>query len=165
MHGKLLSEQKNPVSLNAHEVKLLNKVTLPANTDQVFFLKLMLRDKDKTIDENLYWLTNKKHSYEKLNELEKTSPVTSVIRGENGHASVEISNNGKETAFFIRLKVLNSNNELVLPSFFTENYFTLLPGDGKKVELDFSSVTDKNSLTGLKLVVEGWNVPREEIKF
>ena len=165
MHGKLLSEQKNPVSLNAHEVKLLNKVTLPANTDQVFFLKLLLRDKDKTIDENLYWLTNKKHSYEKLNELEKTSPVTSVIRGENGHASVEISNNGKETAFFIRLKVLNSNNELVLPSFFTENYFTLLPGDGKKVELDFSSVTDKNSLTGLKLVVEGWNVPREEIKF
>jgi mannosylglycoprotein endo-beta-mannosidase len=124
-----------------------------------------LKDKDKTIDENLYWLTNRKHSYEKLNELEKVSPLTSVKRGDNGHASVEISNPGKETAFFIRLKVMNSNNELVLPAFFTENFFTLLPGDSKNVGLDFSSITEKNKLNGIKLVVEGWNVPPEEIKF
>ena len=91
--------------------------------------------------------------------------VHSIKRGENGHASVEISNPGKETAFFIRLKVLNRNNELVLPSFFTENYFTLLPGDGKKIELDFSAAGDKTSQGDLRLVVEGWNVPTEEIKF
>ncbi|MBK7711412.1 MAG: glycosyl hydrolase [Bacteroidales bacterium] len=165
MHGKLLSEKNNQVSLNAHEVRLLSKVILPAKTDEVFFLRLVLKNKDKTLDENLYWLTNRKHSYEKLNELEKTSPLTSVKRGDNGHASISISNPGKETAFFIRLKVLNSNNELVLPSFFTENFLTLLPGDRKDIELDYSSITDKNNLNGLKLVVEGWNVPPEEIKF
>jgi mannosylglycoprotein endo-beta-mannosidase len=165
MHGKLLSEKSNPVDLNAHEVKLLNRVNLPANTDQVFFLKLLLKDNEKILDENLYWLSNKKHSYEKLNELEKVTLGTSIKRVENNHASVEISNPGKETAFFIRLKVLNRNNELVLPSFFTENYFTLLPGDGKKIELDFSAAGDKTSQGDLRLVVEGWNLPAEEIKF
>ena len=66
----------------------------------------MLKDKEKTLDENLYWLSNKKHSYEKLNELEKVSAVTTVKRDDNGHAAIEISNPGKETAFFIRLKVI-----------------------------------------------------------
>jgi mannosylglycoprotein endo-beta-mannosidase len=165
MHGKLLSEQNNNITLNAHEVKMLNKVSLPSNTDQVFFLRLILKDQEGTIDENLYWLTNKKHSYEKLNELEKVNPVISVIRGENGHAKVEVSNPDKETAFFIRLKVLNNKDELVLPSYFTDNYFTLLPDDIKKVDLDFSSGVKNAGNDNLKLVVEGWNVPREEVKF
>ena len=69
MHGKLISEKSDPVTLDAHQLKLLNKVILPVNTDQVFFLKLLLKDGDKTLDENLYWLSNKKHSYEKLNDL------------------------------------------------------------------------------------------------
>jgi hypothetical protein len=165
MHGKKLSEQNSPVTLDAHEVKLLNKVSLPVNTDQIFFLRLLLKDKDNILDENLYWLSNKKHSYEKLNNLEKTAATTVIKRGENGHATIDISNQGAETAFFIRLKVLNRNNELVLPSFFTENYFTLLPGDKKRIELDFSVNGDNTITDDLKLVVEGWNVPEEEIKF
>ena len=77
---------------------------------------------------------------------------------------LKISNSGKETAFFIRLKVVNKEDELVLPSFFTENYFTLLPGDVKKVELDFSFNGDKIKSDDLKLVVEGWNVQRNRDK-
>ena len=163
MHGKMLSEQNIPVTLNASEVKLLNKVNLPVHTDQVFFLKLMLKDKDKILDENLYWLSNRKHSYEKLNELEKVSALISVRRVDEGHALIEISNPGKETAFFIRLKVIDNKGELVLPSFFTENYFTLLPGDIKKVDLDISANKGKSGQDDLKLVVGGWNVTQEEI--
>jgi mannosylglycoprotein endo-beta-mannosidase len=165
MHGKLLNEKTDPVTLNAHEVKLLDKVNLPVSPYQVFFLKLMLKDKEKTLDENLYWLSNKKHSYEKLNELEKVSTSCVITRGDNGYATVTISNPGKETAFFIRLKVLNKKDELVLPSFFSENYFTLLPGDSRKVGLDFSTNINTPAGDDLKLVIEGWNVPREEIKF
>jgi hypothetical protein len=163
MHGKMLSEQNIPVTLNASEVKLLNKVNLPVHTDQVFFLKLMLKDKVKILDENLYWLSNRKHSYEKLNELEKVSALISVRRVDEGHALIEISNPGKETAFFIRLKVIDNKGELVLPSFFTENYFTLLPGDIKKVDLDISANKGKSGQDDLKLVVGGWNVTQEEI--
>ena len=39
MHGKLLSQEINSVTLNAHEVKLLKRVDLPQNTNQVFFLE------------------------------------------------------------------------------------------------------------------------------
>ncbi len=165
MHGKLISEQNDQVSINAHEVKLLKKVILPASPDQVFFLKLILKNNDGKIDENLYWLTNRKHSYEKLNELEKVTPATTVKRGDAGHATIEISNPGKETAFFIRLKVADNKGEQVLPCFLSENYFTLLPGDRQTIELDFSEAPVKGDRNNLKLVIQGWNIPGQEIAF
>jgi hypothetical protein len=165
MHGKLLSEKKNEVTLQAHSMQLLEKVTLPANTDEVFFLKLMLSDQDNTVDENLYWLSNKRHSYEKLNELQKISVKTEINKGNEGQSAITLSNAGNETAFFIRLKVINSNNELILPAYFTENFMTLLPGESREIMLDLSTGKAPTGLNGLKLVIEGWNVPAQEIEF
>jgi mannosylglycoprotein endo-beta-mannosidase len=165
LHGKLLSETKNQVNLNAQEVKLLNKIDLPKDKDEICFLKLQLLRREKVLDENIYWLSNKYHSYEKLNDLNKISVATSIKKMNEGHFSILISNKKDETAFFIRLKIMNPDNELVLPSFFTENYFTLLQGDEKQVELDLTSISKLLSQERLKLVIEGWNVLPEEINF
>jgi hypothetical protein len=165
MHGKLLSEQKNPVSLNSNDVVLLNKIVLPKGNDEIYFLRLELVDNDKVVDENLYWLSNKIHSYEKLNELEKVVVKAAVKKSDEDHSVIVISNPGDETAFFIRLKIINANNELVLPSFLTDNYFTLLPGDEKQIGLDFTEIKNRSGLDKLKLVVEGWNMLPVEIKF
>ncbi|MBS1232154.1 MAG: glycosyl hydrolase, partial [Bacteroidetes bacterium] len=165
LHGKLISQQEKSISLKAHSLILLNKVELPKTPENVFFLKLVLSGKDKIVDENLYWLSNKLHSYEKLNELDKVSLKTDLIKTNDNHSVITISNPGNETAFFIRLKIYNQNNELVLPVFLTENYFTLFPGENKTVELDYSQVKIVNKTDELKLVVEGWNIVTEEKKF
>ena len=165
MHGKMLSELENRVSLNAHEVSLLNKIGLPKDKYEVFFLRLQLIDHDKLLDDNLYWLSNKPHSYEKLNELEKVTVKTTINRSDDGHADIQISNPNNETAFFIRLKIMNERNELVLPAFLTDNYFTLLPGDDKKVGLDLTESNIQGKQDKLHLVVEGWNMQPVEIKF
>jgi len=165
MHGKLLSEKKSDITLEPHSIELLSKVDLPKNTDEVFFLKLQLNDKEKMLDENLYWLSNKTHSYEKLNELSDVVLHTSIKKSDPDHAIINVSNEGGETAFFIRLKIISQDNELVLPSYFTENYFTLLPGDAKEIDLDLSGVISNINLNKLRLVVEGWNVSPTEIEF
>lgn len=165
MHGKLLSEQKNPVNLNANDVILLNKIVLPKDNNEVYFLRLQLIDREKILDENLYWLSNKPHSYEKLNELKKLIVKTAIIKSGEDQAVIVMSNLNSETAFFIRLKIMNGKNELVLPSFLTDNYFTLLPGDEKQVGLDLSESNSQGSRDELRLVVEGWNMLPVEIKF
>jgi mannosylglycoprotein endo-beta-mannosidase len=164
MHGKLLSEQKRQINLNAHDMLLLNKVELPENSNEVFFLRLQLIDGDVVLDENLYWLSNKPRSYERLNELRKVIVKTAINNNDAGHAEIQISNPDNETAFFIRLKVMNAKNELVLPSFLTDNYFTLLPGDIKQVGLDLSESNSQGNREELHLEVEGWNVLPLEIK-
>jgi len=166
LHGNPVSENNKTVNLKAHNLILLDKVILPGTiTEELYFLKLLLKDKEKVIDENLYWLSNKQHSYEKLNELSKVTLVTEINRTSNSHAIINISNPGNETAFFIRLKICDQNNELVLPVFLTENYFTLLPGEIKQVELDVDSKLKTLENPDLKLVIEGWNNIPNEIKF
>jgi hypothetical protein len=165
MHGKLLSEKKNPVNLNANDVILLNKIVLPKDNNEVYFLRLQLTDRDKVLDENLYWLSNKPHSYEKLNELEKVIVKIAVTKSGEDQAVIVMSNRNSETAFFIRLKIMNAKNELVLPSFLTDNYFTLLPGDEKQVGLDLTGSNSHSNRDELRLVVEGWNMLPVEIKF
>jgi mannosylglycoprotein endo-beta-mannosidase len=164
MHGKKLSEHKTDVSLGAQEVKLLQKVSLPAGQEQVFFLRLLLNVDGKNIDENLYWLSNKKHSYEKLNDLEKITPSAIAEKKDDGHSVIEMANPGNETAFFIRLKIIDENGELVLPSFFSENYFTLLPGDTRTIQADYSESAGIMKGRNLRLVIEGWNVPEAVIE-
>ncbi len=166
LHGKPLSENSKTLSLKAHNLVLLDKVTLPgAKTEEVYFLKLILSEKDKVIDENLYWLSNKPKSYEKLNELAKVTLKTDINKSFDNKVIINVSNPGNETAFFIRLKINNQDQELVLPVFFTENYFTLLPGENRQVELDISDAGNKNESGELKLVVEGWNIVSEEKRF
>jgi mannosylglycoprotein endo-beta-mannosidase len=163
MHGNLISENKNDVILPAHSLKNLSKVELPAGTDQVFFLRLQISDEDKLVDENIYWLSNKPHSYEKLNELQKVKVIAEIKNTGEGKSIIKLSNPGNETAFFIRLKVMNDNDELVLPVYFTDNYLTVLPGEEKEIMLDLSTVKNSTALNNLRLFIEGWNVPALEI--
>jgi mannosylglycoprotein endo-beta-mannosidase len=165
LHGKLIYEKKNLVNLEANDVILLNKIELRKSQNEVFFLLLKLVSNNKVLDENLYWLSNTNNSYEKLNDLGKVTVRTSLDKNKNGQIGITVSNLQNETAFFIRLKIMNSKNELVLPSFFSDNYFTLLPGDEKHVELDLPPYYKTVSFDGLKLVTEGWNIIPEEIKF
>ena len=164
LHGKLVAEQKKEVNLNAHDLVLLEKINLPKTGSEVFFLKLNLTSANKVLDENLYWLSGKPHSYEKLNELQKVEVRSAIASNDGKKAIIEVSNPGSETAFFIRLKITDDKGDLVLPCYFSDNYFTLIPGDKKQIELDYSSINNKDKFDGLKFMVEGWNVLPLEIE-
>jgi len=69
-------------------------------------------------------------------------------------------------AFFIRLKLLRAgaaggSDARVLPSFYDDNYFTLLPGDTNKVSIRCARA-DAGNVTP-QLWVEGWNITPAQI--
>ncbi len=157
LHGKLLSERKEPLTLDPQAKKLLGKVELHKSGNGLSFLRLLLLDKrGKELDENFYWLTAKAKSYEALNELSPVELVTKSRKGTGGKTVLTITNPGKESAFFIRLTVANEQGTTLLPVYLDENYFTLLPGESRKVRLDLSGSAPVLS-GGRYLVTEGWN--------
>ncbi|NMC38534.1 MAG: glycosyl hydrolase [Bacteroidales bacterium] len=165
LHGNLVFSRKNTTDLDAHDTRLLDKVELPEGGSEVFFLKLLLSEKNEVIDENIYWLTNKPKSYEKLNELRKVELKTDVSRTGPKDADVSFINLETETAFFIRLKVVDKEGNLILPTYFSESYFTLLPGDSKKIKVVLPEGQATEKSIGTRLVVEGWNTGPAEIIF
>jgi exo-1,4-beta-D-glucosaminidase len=70
---------------------------------------------------------------------------------------VELTNTSTSVAFAVNPKVLSVlTQEPVLPIFWQDNYFSLLPGEKRTIEmqLDASMVTDSKLL----FKVDGWNL-------
>ena len=161
IHGKSLSKDLYPAAITANKISVLKKIDTSEIREEVYFLRLkLLNSQDQFQDENFYWLSKPGKSYEKLNELK---PVTLQLEYRNNVAV--ISNPTDETAFFIRLKVVDEKSgELVLPVFMSDNYFTLLPGEKKTISMDISLLPKEARQKTILLVTEGWNVTAQPLK-
>jgi hypothetical protein len=159
IHGKLLSSEQYPESFQANSVSVLKKVGTKEIREEVFFLRLRLKDKEGQLnDGNFYWLAKPGKSYEKLNELK---PV--VLQMEYRKNVALITNPTNETAFFIRLKVFDGKSgELALPVFMSDNYFSLLPGEKKEIAIDGKLLPDRYQ--SIRLEAGGFNVTTTSIK-
>lgn len=137
----------------------------PADPEQVFFVKLVLRRHSKIISDNFYWSAGKGESCAALNQLPKVNLPAHARWLENGTTCrllVRVSNRSSTVAPMTRLMVRRDHSGArVLPVFYSDNYFSLLPGETREVTLEFA----KTSLAGEspKVFEEGWNMPLQGI--
>lgn len=62
----------------------------------------------------------------------------------------------------MQLQFLDKAGKPVRPSFYTDNFFSLLPGETKQVFIDTS--VDKVTEGEFSLTVGGWNVQQKKYK-
>lgn len=143
--GKLLSNQRFRMDIPANSVRIAGKADFAKKPTGLYFLRLVLKDeKGEIVDENLYWLTNKPTDLQELQTLADASLQLKIKKNDGKESVANIKNIGSETAFFIRLKVWNATtNQIVTPAFFSDNYFTLFPGEQKEIDLDLSFLPDE----------------------
>lgn len=110
----------------------------------VHFIKLKLADKNgKIISDNFYWRGNKRKDYTALNTLEKVDlKVEYNTKKINGKtyitASIKNPTSSKSAAFGIRVMLTKaSNGDQLLPAIFSDNYFSLMNGESKSVQIEF----------------------------
>ena len=152
-------------------------IDFPENISQVHFIKLSLKDeKGHEVSSNFYWRS--KDKYEGPNTL--TGPITSgfenlekmkparlkssyKLRTEKGRVFVDVTlkNVSSRIAFFNQLQFLNGEGSPIRPSFYTDNFFSLLPGKTKTVTIE---TADKGLSSGVVLGIKGWNVKAETHK-
>ncbi len=129
----------------------------------VHFIKLKLKDlTGHVVSENFYWRGNKRKDFTALNSLPKTNlDVTSKIIKHDGKCFVNarITNpaSSKAVAFAIRVQALNSKTqERILPALMSDNYFTLLQGETKEMQIEFDESLLKKG-ENLVLSVQPYN--------
>ena len=152
----------------------------PEGLSTTYFLKLQLHDAaGKVVSDNLYWLSTKPDTLDwagrsdtvytpqkdfgdltGLNTLPKAKvTITKSTRsnGSNHWMTVSVVNNGEAVAFMLHPRLTRGKGgEDVVPVLWSDNYFSLLPGEKKSVIVQF----DNSSLAGAmpQLVVDGWNL-------
>ncbi len=127
----------------------------------VHFIKLKLKnEKGELLSENFYWRGAKSLDYTALDQLQPVNlEVTenSSEKDNNYTVKVIITNpkNSAMVALAVRVKLVNEEGEQYLPTFKTDSYFSLLPGESREVTLEVK----KDILKGKKpkLVVEPYN--------
>lgn len=126
----------------------------------VHFIKLLLTDKDeKLLSENFYWRSGRTADYTAINSLPAARlKTTSKIITKDGQSVIQstIRNVGKSVAFAIHVQAIRTlDGERILPAMMSDNYFTLMKGETKQVEISFD--TDLLKGSDYKLLVEAYN--------
>jgi mannosylglycoprotein endo-beta-mannosidase len=122
------------------------------------FVVLELLAEDKTIlSQNIYWVPNEGGEYTGLQKMGKAELQVKATAIQNGKIEVTLTNSNKApVAFFNRLSVVDAvTKQRLLPAFYSDNYVSVLPGEVKKIVIDYTAV--KNAPTP-QVSISGWNV-------
>ncbi len=162
------------VKVNVPEDGVANdllKVEFPDDISQVHFINLVLTDNNgEKVGSNFYWRSNDRYEgsktltgpavsgFEKLSRMKPANVKVKVggRRVENGRTFVDVTvrNASKTIAFFNRLQLQDGGGSAVRPSYYTDNFFTLMPGEDKVVTIETASENVPEDVT---VMFEGWN--------
>lgn len=179
-NSKSVLKKSLPVSeLGSLETKEIFPLQDNVNVSKTYFLDLRLFDKQhQLVSNNFYVLSTQKDSlaekkstwyitpqsqYADLTLLEKLPKVklqkseTVSQKGENTVIDVKLKNPSQHVAFMVYMDLKKGQTtESVVPVFWKENYFTLLPGEERTVSV-WVHTKDLDGQKG-RVVVGGWNV-------
>jgi len=138
----------------------------------VHFIYVQLFDNSgECIDDMIYWRAKNDNEYgtdagfTALNTMPGAKlDISATVKEADGTQFITVSahNPTDALAFFNRFKVYNSKtNNLFAPIYYTDNYFSVLPGQTKTITIEYET----KSLEGGNpvLIVEGWNVGQVSI--
>jgi len=166
-------------NLKAQEVRNVLKLPTEMDVSKTWFLDLRLFDKqNKRISTNFYVLSaqgdsldEKKSTWyitpqarfadmtmlEDLSAVKLTKSEAVMTNGDSTIINVNVKNPTSHLAFMVCLDLKKEkSNESVLPVFWKENYFSLLPGEERTVSV-WCHTADLQGQKP-KVVVGGWNV-------
>jgi hypothetical protein len=156
MNGKEIYTKHKNISLGVNEkaeafVADFSSIKLP----DIYLVRLFLEDKHHTIlDRNSYWENNSvTKNFTAFNNIPKVSLHYKIIKTKKGNIQFEIENSTSYPAIGIKLNLIDANNQIVLPAYFSDGYFTLLPGEKRIMHVDFSP-----ALTHVHIKPDGYNI-------
>jgi len=116
------------------------------------FVSLQLLDEQKNVlSNNFYWMPDNKGMYSGLAELKSTPLIATAKQLKSGKIEVTMANPANAgVSFFNRISLVNATTKKrILPVFYDDNYFSVLPGTEKKIIIDYTP--DKNATAALTL--------------
>ena len=107
------------------------------------FIKLRLLENEKEIDGTFYWRSNSEWKGQNtvtgpcvggFEGLSSLPPTTLAV--ERMGDSIAVRNTGDKIAFMVEVKALDAQGRRIVPTHYSDNFFSLLPGEEKTVVAD-----------------------------
>ena len=136
--GRVYAEQSSTIILPTNASYNIGTFIAPLNSvEEVFFLDLELNNRGQTLSRNRYLFTRSDNLASLL------SFMSTTLHIERTANQISVINTGTHAALFVWLETLPESD----PVYFSDNYFSLLPGEYRSVNSGGSST----------LGIRGWN--------
>lgn len=107
---------------------------------ELYFVQLKWLDmQGRTLADNFYWISEN-HDYAALNQL-TTAEVTvqNLKREKEGTLTFRVQNFSDQLAFFTHFQLIDlGTGEEILPSFWQDNYISLMPGQSQAMHVSYN---------------------------
>lgn len=144
---------------------------LPAGLSPVHFIRLDVFDKSgKKVSNTFYWRSNKEYKgprtytgplyagFEDIGKL-PTMDIEAALRTDGGKYELTLTNPTNTLMFMVHVKLANEDGKPVRPTFYSDNFFSLLPGEEIKIEIEPFKPGEAQSC----VIVDGWNVNQQKL--
>jgi hypothetical protein len=152
------------------------KIEFPSDITQIHFIKLYLKDpKGKIISDAFYWRSKDKyegawtmtgpavsgfHDVNKLPHIDLDLKNRTYINSDQIILEIKLINNSNAIAFFTRLQISDKEGKPLHSTFYSDNYFSLLPGEEKVTRIELSAKSEFRDK--VLLSISGFNVNKRE---
>ena len=144
------------------------KIDFPNNITQVHFIKLKLKDnRGKVVSNAFYWRSKDAYTgawtmggpavsgFEDINKLPEVQLVTKATLKKRGKMQVTVDNPSKSISFFTQLRLQQKDGSSINPVFYSDNFFCLLPGETKTIDISFARKNMNSS--NFSLITKAFN--------
>lgn len=165
LDGRQRYSKRAAIDSPADSVTKCFTIAFPRGLSSTHFVKLLLTQGTHAVSDNFYWRGETYRSYEALAGMPKaavTGSARQTVNGATHTVTATVTNPTANVALMIRLLLTRATSGArVLPVYYADNYFSLLPGETKDVSLKF----DEKYLGGEKpkLLIQGFNAPATEL--
>lgn len=135
LDGKLISRQEQKISsVETNSVKEIFTAVLPS-AGSIYLARVVLTDrKGRVLSVNDYW-KSPDNSRLTLNSLPSVSLKGRIRKSSEDGIILEVSNPSDVIAVAIKLNARDSEGSPILPAYFSDGYFNLLPGEKRTISL------------------------------
>jgi beta-galactosidase/beta-glucuronidase len=160
MTGATVYKQEGHAGLDTTDVKeVLSLRDILRQTQGISFVLLKLKDgAGRTCSENVYWMSPG-HDFSSLRQMPRATVRSRVLAMEKKGAytgwTLEFTNVSSQLAFFLNPQVTKDGEE-VLPSYWSDNYFSIPAGKSITVKVTCPAAELAGAAPQLRL--EGWNI-------
>jgi Exo-beta-D-glucosaminidase Ig-fold domain/Glycosyl hydrolases family 2/Concanavalin A-like lectin/glucanases superfamily/Glycosyl hydrolases family 2, sugar binding domain/Glycosyl hydrolases family 2, TIM barrel domain len=166
LENKLLAEHQEKKDAASGTTEFFTLDLAPFLKQNVALVKLELRDSGgKLVSDNFYWMGGTSADYRKLNRLGEAQIKTTVRAagdGEEQRVKVVLENTGSTAAIELKLTLLGADGKTrVLPAYYSDNYFSLLPGEKKEIIVEYPKAAAKE---GVSVALRGWNLEQRVVR-
>lgn len=159
--GKIIFENSAPLDSKDDTTTPVFPLSFDmAELSDAYYIKLKLSQGETLLADNFYWEGKEKGNYKQLLQLPLVEPeLKTKFTCENGEwkAVATVKNTAETPALMLRLKVEGARSGAsILPVFYEDNFFSLLPGETKTVTISFKNADTAGEKPVIRM--EGFNI-------